>query len=75
MHPRHLPSRLEDLQAQRRLGRQIERVEAYVRATAGAEPGGPPIAFFNASTRIHRLSLNSAFGLLAAWASGSRAGP
>jgi hypothetical protein len=34
----------------------------------GAEAGDDPVIFFNASTRIHRLSLNAAFGLLASWA-------
>jgi hypothetical protein len=34
--------------------------------SAGA--GDDPVIFFNASTRIHRLSLNAAFGLLASWA-------
>jgi hypothetical protein len=29
---------------------------------------GPPVLFFNASTRIHRISQNGAFGLLASWA-------
>jgi len=32
------------------------------------DAGGEPVLFFNASTRIHRLSLNAAFGLLASWA-------
>ena len=33
-----------------------------------ADAGDDPVLFFNASTRIHRLSLNAAFGLLASWA-------
>jgi hypothetical protein len=52
----------------RDLAAQIARVEAYLK---DREPppasGGAPVLFFNASTRIHRLSLNAAFSLLASW--------
>ena len=53
----------------RDLALQIGRVEAYLgEREAPIRAVGPPILFFNASTRIHRLSLNAAFGLLASWA-------
>lgn len=49
------------------LRRKIERLNLI---PAGGEPdsSGSPVLFFNASTRIHRLSLNAAFGLLTSWA-------
>ncbi|HET7011653.1 MAG TPA: hypothetical protein VFI11_12830, partial [Anaerolineales bacterium] len=53
----------------RDLSTRIANVEAYLagrEAHAGAQDG--PVLFFNASTRIHRLSLNGAFSLLSAWA-------
>ena len=62
-----LISRFDEQRARRRLSRQIARVEAALRPADAADPQAPPIVFFNASTRIHRLSLNGAFGLLAAW--------
>lgn len=51
------------------LGVQVSAVEGYL-ATRAARPAGDkgPIVFFNASTRIHTLSLNAAFSLLGAWA-------
>src|SRR3990170_685064 len=52
-----------------RLRRQIARVEAYLESSgARSQVTKRPILFFNASTRIHLLSLNGAFGLLASWA-------
>ncbi len=59
--------------ADHRLRRQIARVESYLRAIRTADE--PPILFFNASTRIHRLSLNGAFSLLASWALRARGEP
>ena len=48
---------------------QLDRVEAHLRAQAmPVREDESPIVFFNASTRLHRLSLNGAFGLLASWA-------
>jgi hypothetical protein len=50
------------------LAPQIAAVEGYLEAL---EPQGSeerPIVFFNASTRIHTLSLNAAFSMLASWA-------
>ena len=43
-------------------------MQAHLDQTAAAPAGSAPVLFFNASTRIHRLSLNAAFGLLASWA-------
>jgi hypothetical protein len=52
----------------RRLRVQIDRVEAYLSGIPVlADPDPRPVVFFNASTRISRLSLNAAFGLLASW--------
>ena len=52
----------------RDLSTQIGRVEEYLgRRPASTLDGSGPVIFFNASTRIHRLSLNAAFSLLASW--------
>ena len=53
---------------------QIAAVEAYLRERERRQAGGEarPVVFFNASTRLHTLSLNAAFSQLAAW--GLRAG-
>lgn len=54
--------------ANRSLRVQIDRVEAYLAGLrVPADPDPRPVVFFNASTRISRLSLNAAFGLLASW--------
>ncbi len=45
--------------------RQARRVHAFL---ASRPASGRPVLFFNASTRIDRLSLNAAFGLIASWA-------
>ena len=50
------------------LGRQIAAVEAYLAPAVAVAESDRPVAFFNASTRIHTLSLNGAYGLLASWA-------
>ena len=63
---RNVPDRLERAVAARRIRRQVERVESML--SERGENAGPPVLFFNASTRIHTLSLNAAFSLLAAWA-------
>lgn len=56
--------RLVWLRADWKLRQQIARVEAGL-----VRPGeGRPVLFFNASTRIHRPSLNAGFSLLASWA-------
>ena len=66
MRLRDLQTRVDDERSMRRLRRQIDRVESYLEARP--ERGGvSPVLSFNASTRIHRLSLNAAFGRLAAW--------
>jgi hypothetical protein len=60
--------RIERARADRQIRRQVERVEDYLaRAGAAGEPDDRPVLFFNASTRIHTLSLNAAFSLLASW--------
>jgi len=63
-----LYDRAERIFADQRITRQVQRVEAYLRDHA-AEQGNQeqPVLFFNASTRIHRLSINAAIGLLASW--------
>jgi hypothetical protein len=50
----------------RDLAPQCAAVERYLEGRA--EESAEPVLFFNASTRIHTLSLNGAFALLAAWA-------
>ena len=67
--------RYRHLQAERELGAQIRRVEEYLSDLDLAQPGGGPVWLFNASTRIHRLSLNAAFSLLAGWALRARGHP
>ena len=60
---------LRDARRNLQLRRQISRVEKYLSLADGQENESKfPVLFFNASTRIHRLSLNGAFGLLASWA-------
>ncbi len=63
-----LIGRTERLRADRSLQRQINRVERYL---VGLETQSmeerKPVLFFNASTRIHRLSINAAFNLIASW--------
>ena len=52
----------------RDLTTQVARVEDYLgRRPSKTLEGAGPVIFFNASTRIHRLSLNGAFSLLASW--------
>lgn len=46
---------------------QIARVRDYLAAQPAAPASLAPVLLFNASTRIHRLSLNGAFSLLTAW--------
>jgi hypothetical protein len=60
--------RVQRIHADRQLKKQINRVEAYLQAHAPFPNSEvKPVLFFNASTRIHRLSINAAFGLLASW--------
>jgi hypothetical protein len=59
--------RLRTARATSELHRIVARLGPLLEAPGGA-PSGPPVLFFNASTRIHRLSQNGAFGLLASWA-------
>ncbi len=62
-------NRLRDARASARVRRQVDYVESYLSSLEPrAVAGDDPVIFFNASTRIHRLSLNAAFGLLASWA-------
>jgi len=46
---------------------QVARVRTYLDARPSPADPGPPVWLFNASTRIHRLSLNGAYALLAGW--------
>ncbi len=54
--------------ARRETNLQIRRYAARVKALAHSAPGSKPVIFFNASTRLVGMSLNSAFALLTAWA-------
>jgi hypothetical protein len=58
---------LRQWKADRRLNYQIEKIDAYLKGLDGLRDQRP-VLFFNASTRIHRLSLNGAYSLLASWA-------
>lgn len=54
--------------ADRRLESQVRRVDAFLETISPRAKTQPaPVLFFNASTRIHMLSLNGAFSLLASW--------
>lgn len=66
--PKAVVDRLQYALADRRIRRQVGRVEAWLREYAPEPTGRAPVLFFNASTRIHHLSLNGAFSRLAAWA-------
>ncbi|MCJ7823777.1 MAG: hypothetical protein MUP44_02655 [Anaerolineales bacterium] len=60
---------LRQWKADRHLNYQIEKVDEYLKELD--EHKGQhraPVLFFNASTRIHRLSLNGAYSLLTSWA-------
>lgn len=61
-------NRIRQAAANRKLRKQIDRVEKHL-SEVGHEldPELRPVLFFNASTRIHRLSLNGAFSMLGAW--------
>ncbi len=60
---------LRQWKADRRLNNQVEKVDAYLKGLDGLkDQHSAPVLFFNASTRIHRLSLNGAYSLLASWA-------
>lgn len=54
--------------ANRQNRRQVLRVEGFLRQQPREIPGDAPVLFFNASTRIHRPSLNAAYSLLGSWA-------
>jgi hypothetical protein len=54
---------------------QIARVESFIGSKSKPEVDAPPILIFNASTRIHRLSLNAAYSLLTGWALRARGYP
>ncbi len=54
----------EDKNLYRRLRRINQQISAYERENP---PADRPVIFFNASTRINRLSQNAAFSLLTSW--------
>ncbi len=59
---------LRQWKADRRLNCQVEKVDEYLNGLDGLKnQRSAPVLFFNASTRIHRLSLNGAYSLLASW--------
>jgi hypothetical protein len=68
MRPADLRLRWATHQARLRLNAQVRRMEAHLEQTAAPAAEAAPVLLFNASTRIHRLSLNAAFGLFAGWA-------
>ena len=60
--------RFERFNVDRSLGDSIEMIEAFIEDKRKETVlGQPPILFFNASSRIHRLSINAAISLLASW--------
>lgn len=68
MKAQDILDRLEREQANRQLRRQIRRIEEFVTGRESGSGGDDvPVLFFNASTRIHRLSINAAYSLLSSW--------
>ena len=61
-----MKQRAERAKADRLIRSQVKRVEAYLDSVA-SDSMNAPVLVFNASTRIHTLSLNAAFSLLASW--------
>jgi hypothetical protein len=61
--------------ANRQLAGQVRRVETYLSQEPVDSAADKPVLVFNASTRIHSLSLNGAFSLLAAWGLRARGVP
>ncbi|MCH7611322.1 MAG: hypothetical protein IIB10_11660 [Chloroflexi bacterium] len=63
-----MKQRAERARADRLIGTQVERIEAYLDSiTPTPDSMDAPVLVFNASTRIQSLSLNAAFSMLAAW--------
>ena len=62
-----LRTRLGIRRGNQSLRSQIDHVRDYLERLPPAARDAAPVWVFNASTRIHRLSLNGAFGLLTAW--------
>lgn len=59
---------IERFSADRAIGNSIDRLESYLQVTGvKTDPEEVPIYFFNASTRIHRLSINAAISLISSW--------
>jgi hypothetical protein len=54
---------------------QIARVETFLEDLPSQQKHKAPVLFFNASTRIHRVSLNAAYSLLTSWALRARGVP
>jgi len=52
----------------REVNLDVKRLASQVNARAHPDPDSKPVVFFNASTRLVGISLNSAFALLTAWA-------
>ena len=61
-----IKQRAERAKADRLIRGQVERIEAYL-DSAASDSMDAPVLVFNASTRIHALSLNAGFSLLASW--------
>lgn len=64
--------------AERQIDQQIQRVEAYLAGLPELpveDDDQQPVVFFNASTRVHRVSLNAAFSLVASWGLRARGFP
>lgn len=62
-----MKNRLRRELLERRHFRRLSRLAAEVKQHGSPEAGSKPVIFFKASTDIHKMSLNSAFHLLAAW--------
>ncbi|MGD2057678.1 MAG: hypothetical protein PVI04_03030 [Anaerolineales bacterium] len=60
-------NRAKQFWADRALKAQIRKVEHFLQSRPPRQDVAP-VLFFNASTRIHRLSLNAAYSLLSSWA-------
>lgn len=64
--------------AERRINAQLARVDDYLSRVAREDQSDDeknPVIFFNASTRIHQISLNAAYSLVASWGVRARGVP
>jgi hypothetical protein len=75
LSPRNPLKHWQERKIDRRMDAQIARVETFLEDLPSQQKHKAPVLFFNASTRIHRVSLNAAYSLLTSWALRARGVP